>query len=99
MLRNCEMTERQAEFRERMHALISEYADDIGPALGGHEDGRPMSQPALAQWFVAAEWVDLGTPEDHSSDDSAITWLDSGGRMTQTIGLLTVAADMMRGVE
>lgn len=58
---------REREFRTKLEALLSEYAEVVGPVYVD-EDGAPIpDQPlnrdelALNEWMLAHTWMDMAT--------------------------------------
>lgn len=83
------MTPGQEAAQQRIHELLAELTEVIGPNYdgeGGYEPGEePTGASVLSEYVVAAIWVD-------GDDDDFVTVLSSAGMKNHhTIGLLRVA--------
>lgn len=83
-----EYSPRQMEFRNRLSALLDDYADAIGPQFDGIGDasGHCLS----AGWMLLASWSDMADGEDYTVK------FDSGIRGVHRRGLLDTAMQMER---
>lgn len=84
------LSPKQIEFRERLNDLLTEYGSSVGPDFDGlDEDATPMQMPVPTAWVLVVDW------DDAAGEDRATVVMNSGARLTQRIGLLAVALNMV----
>lgn len=61
-MRDADLTPAQIQARDRIHDLLAELADLIGPAFDGEGDMEPGEEPTgavfLSEWVLVSSWVD-----------------------------------------
>jgi hypothetical protein len=88
-----ELTPGMLAFRRDLDALLQQYVHDVGPEFGGIDpEGIEMVAPMPVGWVLVTDWEDADAvdPELRSS----IVSVTSGIRLSQKIGLLTIALDL-----
>jgi hypothetical protein len=75
-------TPRQVEFREKLSALLGEYAAIVGPEFDGGEQGEAVEMPVPVRWLLVTEWNDVVDPDNGPwviLGDSGIHWIERMG--------------------
>ncbi len=62
-----DLTAAQHGAQDRIHNLLTELADLIGPRFDDDDKGFPVEHAALAEWVIVAAWTDLDSGDSFTT--------------------------------